>query len=192
MSIWRTDVELEWTKASGSPGTNSWFFQLQGTENEPNEVLETAMDKLRTCYASTGMKQIYTNDTTIRGTGVWSRVDNNSGQFFASPSWQVTGTGGSSCAPPALALMCTRGSPEGGRRHIGRVYLGPLSQALIGTDGQVDGQWINPVRTSLRALLDDWPAAQGFTVYTKAGNTSRKITDFQVSAKFAVLRSRRD
>jgi hypothetical protein len=65
----------------------------------------------------------------------------------------VTGTGGTSSAAPQLCALVSWQSNYASRRGRARTYIGPLSAALVGVDGNVPAASVTTLQTAANNLL---------------------------------------
>lgn len=190
MATWRLNIDLGWSVASGSPGTNSWYYR-SGAGGEDSGLADATED-LRVFYNA--IKSIYPNAVTITCDGLWSgATEAAEGDSSQQTQWQITGSGGTGWAPPGLAMTAERRATSGGRRGKGRVFLGPLQGAVIGPAGDNSTNFATTVQTALNVLLaQDGNPNGSFALVSKVDGLVRDIASGQVKSKFAMVRSRRD
>ena len=110
----------------------------------------------------------------------------------------VTGAGGASMAPPAVAALVHLNTSTflGGRRVRGRTFVSPLADAAVTTDGVLGGSAQSELEALGASMLAALTAGDTWVVWHRPKGASpgyaAPITSTSVPFKLAVLTSRRD
>lgn len=191
MTIGYGVVTLNWD-GNGSPGTNTWNMRTTGSDFANAEEPEDLMGLVEDFY--NGMKTILRTGLVIAWDGVYHGLGIDQGDTKQFTPWSITVGGQGDDAPEAIACVVQWGSASGGRRGKGRTFLGPLNKSMLNSVGQLDPTFTAPVQTAADALVS---ASSGFAngalgVYSRVDNLVRDFTTATKSAKYGLLRSRRD
>jgi hypothetical protein len=191
MSTARIPITLEWTGASGSPGANVWHARGGDPIADPADFNGMA-EILQQFY--TDIAALIPNQVTISFDGEVQGVGDDVGEQWDTNPWTMTGSSTGGYAPPANCLLAQWRAATGGRSGRGRTFIGPLTNAIIDSDGTPQGS----VVTTLQDAIDDLVSAStGFGngalgIYSRVDSVFRDFVSGTAADYFAVLRSRRD
>lgn len=191
MATFRYVVDLAWTGSTGSPGVNVWHGRTTGGLDGSTETTGLT-DLIKDFYAA--LAYIFPVTFTATGQEFVNGVGDDEGDADAVPVWTVTGSGSSSFAPPATAILVDWRTNSGGRQGRGRTFLGPIVAGLVGSNGGVESTELAALNTIVEDLVDgsDSFGNGALGVYSRTGSTFRDFTSGSIPSKLAVLRSRRD
>lgn len=184
-------VNLTWTGATGSPGTNTWHFRTTGAFADTGEV-EGLSGIVQDFY--TALQGYFPSSLNIQMFGDITGVLTDEGSIQQITSWGLAGSGGTDYLPPATCGVASWRAATGGRSGRGRTFLGPLSGEASGTNGAPSIAFAADLQAAIDDLVD---ASTGFgdgavAILSRTDSLLRDIVIGQASAKFGSLRSRRD
>lgn len=111
-------------------------------------------------------------------------------------TWDFTGAPTGTAIPPECALCLSfQGDPESGvsqARKRGRVFIGPLKDAGLGTDGRPASSIITTLATAGGVLLaaSDADATWTWTVFSQSASDSFTVTNGWVDNEYDTQRRR--
>jgi hypothetical protein len=199
VAILKHRVKLTWNGA-GSPGVNTWHSEI-------DEVLASDAQAI-----TDTLKNFYTAIASLLRPGLTVTYDENpyavdTLEEFETTGWTVTSTGSSVIMPaPVMACVAWKTALRA-RRAMGRTFIGPLSNAVDGTDGTLAAGALTTLNNAAQALVTASNShvgnALGVYGYRDAKPKDqvrtglepkdfRPFTSGSVQDKYAVLRSRRD
>lgn len=192
MPVFKTVVRTS-SPSLGGLGTNTFHFRTTDSVLATNTLeLQGATDALNSFYNDL---QVNTAGLGIISTdGVWTRVDDPSGDLIDVTGWSISPTTGGNPLPPANALVIGWRASSGGKNGRGRTFLGPVSVATL----QSDGTPSEAARADIDAAAADLIAGfagggdGAFVVWSPTDNVGRDIVSAAVRNVYGVLRSRRD
>lgn len=188
--VWKTNVDISWLGATGSPGTNVWYFR----DSTPAGTggLDTAMEALEAFY--TAIRSLYRVQVTISSEGQWNgALTANAGEFSTVPGFSVTGSSGDQYMPPGVCAVLERRAVSGGRRGRGRAFIGPLTMGATTEEGVLKTASVTILQNAANALLDVPETEAGsFCLVNRAFNQARDVESYIAKKSFGMLRSRRD
>lgn len=115
-----------------------------------------------------------------------------------APPAVVEGNGGTTLAPPAIALLLKYSTATfiAGRRVQGRSYNSPLAGAMLQDDGTPNEARRTGTQTNMNAAITAVASGDTWVIWHRpklgAGGSAVPITAVTVPDKFAILTSRRD
>lgn len=187
----------------GGPGVNSLFVN-QETPTEPG-VLNEVGGLLETAYTS--VKSYLWNASSQTFDGVVTEIDPETGDLVrvhAVDSWTLTNTGPSAAGSTALQAKLRfttdktvpSSNPLHGPRILkGGIYLGPLADAAMVTNGQLNAAFVAAASTMFDGLMDlvgEFRLVVWHRPKARAGGDYGNVQAVGVKPVPAVLRSRRD
>lgn len=200
MPVYRIPVTT--TDPRAGKCVNVWHMRTAEDSPVGYAALQNGVDALRTFYGALAT-MFPTGNTVLADFAV--DVESNKDRPL---TWTaVTGSGGTTVAPPHLAVCVSWKTSTRARRARGRTFLGPLGGQTIEGDGTVLTGTLTQVKTAAAALISSsmtdngwalgvWglaePAPAGYTGSTSGlPHQLRDFTGHAVQDKFAVMRSRR-
>lgn len=187
----RVPINLVWTSASGSPGTNTWHARLEDDPLAPDD-LEVLTEILHDFY--TAIAEFYPNTVLISWGGEGLGVGDDEGTIFESPGWSVAGTSAVAYLPPANCMLINWRTSGGGRSGKGKTFIGPGNVGLIEANGTPSEGARTALSDAAADLIESSDSALNgaLGVYSRKTNVFRDFISAEVPNLFAILSSRRD
>jgi len=203
MSVFRVPINVSFAGA-GSPGANIWHIRtVSGPGGSELTQAQSMITVIRTFYNNL---QSYFPTTALITLG--TVTDISDGREIVPSFTQIAGLGTGS-APQALAVVVTWKTSIAARRGRGRTFVGPLSTAVMQSDGTIVDATRTAFQTAANSLvsssLADGNGAVGVYGYNAAklpgkqnvrnpsdAKVFRDVTGAAIRDLFGVLRSRRD
>lgn len=124
------------------------------------------------------------------------RADPIPRQPFEDFTWNLVGSMGTTPLPPEVAI-CTsfQGAPTSGvnqARRRGRIYLGPLAQTTMGTDGRVSSATVTQLVAAAQTLLtaSDTALNWSWSVYSPTSGGGVIVDNGWIDNEFDTQRRR--
>lgn len=200
MAIYRCAVQITYPRP-GSPGANVWHFRTgagPGSEASNRTNAVAAIKKFYTDLGG-GAAQFFANGISFKIENVVDLATNES----YDQDVVVNGPSGTSNTCPDVLCVCVSWRTSSStRRGRGRTFLGPLSAAVMDTNGTPTDNAIAVVGTASQNLINASLTDNGWAIgiyglqASGGGPTAprvlRDLVAYRVRDEFAILRSRRD
>jgi hypothetical protein len=185
VTIWPT------SNLQADASTNTWSCvgdDAAAASDFTNSVLDF-YKTLVTLYPNT----VRQTDHTYK---IYNRADPIPRVPVEEGTWSFTGAPTGTPLPPEVAL-CTsfQADPESGvsqARKRGRVYLGPLKDAGLGTDGRPSSSILTLIEGAAQTLLDESVAATNYywSVYSAVASDSFEVSNGWIDNEYDTQRRR--
>lgn len=202
MTLHRVQVEL--TGWNGAPGINTFHCEAAAPDLPPGDLGNFA-DALEAMY--TGIRSLLVPGVTARLLPEAPVIDEATGQIIegaAVDPWTVTAeTGGTTSLSRAtmIKVRYTTGTWADGRQIRGGIYLGPVDQQALDTDGSIPAA-VREAVTAAHAQMFETGDHADLVVYRRPRRGHPTLPDrpgklavvtaVDAMPLPAVLRSRRD
>lgn len=197
MALARYRVAL--TGFQGAVGINTWHWTVPPLFDGAGA--ESLGAELRTFYIAAAA---YCRDEmTFNFPPFFDLLDEASGQLTgvvnmdnAPAAVNGNGTGGQLGRSSMYKLQLRTNTVANGRFVQGGIYLGPVAENAVGSDGSPNATSRAAVITALEALVPGTVGGTDLVVYKRPvqgqGGSAAPVASVSVSSTLAVLRSRRD
>lgn len=192
MPIFKSVVKTS-SPSLGGIGTNTFHFRTTDSVLATNTLeLQGATDALLVFY--TDLQVNTAGLGIISADGVWTRVDDTSGDLVDVTGWSISPTTGGNPLPPANALVIGWRAASGGKSGRGRTFLGPCSVATLQSDGTPTEAARTDIDAAAAQLIDTFEGGGdgAFVIWSPTDSVGRDIVSASVRNVYGVLRSRRD
>lgn len=188
--IVRVPVRFNFGQA-GNDAMNVWNVRTITDGEDGADMLHEALLSLKTFY--TGMQAYLPSGTITLGEGM-IRDPLGNPEYQDDDPQTITTNGGTSIAPPFLAVVISWRTTSASRSGRGRTFVGPWISSQMQADGTPAATLITSVKNHATDLLNDSRGPSGWSlgVLSQKQRVLRDITGFSVHDRWAYLSSRRD
>lgn len=188
MAIATIPVKIMWTFGGTPPGANVWHARADDIGLNP---YEDQVGWIRDFYDD--IKEAFHAGTVISFDGALSPVNDPDSGGIVAPPWSITGTGGGDPLSPGLCALIRWQAATGGRKGKGRTFIGPLSEGMNDSNGQISSSATTLLETSAADLVEksDSFSNGALGVYSRTDGLLRDFVSSTVDRQFAFLRGRR-
>ena len=176
-------VRVSWTGTGGGPGVSTFYFPAaSGVPITPLKALFTSIMTL--------VPNTVTVNFPVAGNDIDTASGQPTGNWTASSTSGVTGSGGINFAAPVGAVMIWKtNSYINGRQLKGKTFVVPLASGQYGSDGKLISACTNALGSAGTTFVGSSASPQ---VWSRRWNASSTATSCSVASDTAVLTSRRD
>lgn len=176
-------IPVESSLATGC--TNVWHYSIPNSS--PTSEVSEAIDQLDTFYTAIA-GSLFVQTFTIGQRCV--TVDQTPNLVIPGTSEQATGTGTGVTTLAACAVLGLGSNIVGGS-HRGRIYLGPLDDAAVSSNGrELDSTNRTTILTAAAALLSATASGAFVVVWSRKNLTATPVTGVSVATTIGTQRRR--
>lgn len=193
-------VTVNLTGWSGAPGVNVLHFS-QGSTTWSNEAIYSMCDEIVGMHET--LKSWWVPGVQAQLRPEVDMIDSETGnitdQITPSPTFGAitsSGTGGQENRATQALFRFKGDRWKNGRRFAGRMFFGPLSSSVLGSDGLLTAGSIDDGQDAFTAMISG--LGTRLAIYSRPNSATNTpgdwadVTSVQVAPTPAVLRSRRD
>lgn len=181
MSVLEMTTQLN---GGGAASTGPFYNVMHVHSSAPDNTKVTGYNNAIKAFFTACSAAFYTGTTATIGYKVVA-VDATPPVAWPSTPTSVTGTGTTGFAPPQLCYVVSWKTLIATRHGRGRIYLGPLAQSVLQSDGRLFTTTAGTIQTAANNLLTAIKAvdpADYLCVYNRLTRTDIPISSAVVTA----------